>query len=115
VPRPGWRRITVAPNVPPSTTRDEVYVGHANGVRRLTAIERLTTDTATITLTLEDEDLDDNALIPNSPGAASTATLGLTRLAAGRHYIAAIAFLRRTPGTPPIFQIFRKAIEVDRP
>jgi hypothetical protein len=117
-----------------------------HGVRRLTAIERLTADTVTITLTLEDENLDDNALIRIDNGTVNvigtpifqagafkgfqpfpsadpgftgrgvyTATLALARLAAGRHYIEAVAFLRRAPGTPPIFQTFRKVIDVERP
>jgi hypothetical protein len=120
--------------------------GVPNGVRRLTAIERLTANTATITLTLEDENLDDNALIRIDNGTVNvigtpifqagafksfqpfpsadpgftgsgvyTATLDLSQLAEGRHYIEAVAFLRRTPGTPPIFQTFRKVIEVARP
>jgi glycosidase len=116
-----------------------------NGIRRLTPIERITADTATITLTLHDEDLDDNALIrvddgslnvigtsvlPSGafagyqtftnadPGFAGngvySATLDLSQLDEGRHYIQAVVFLRRTPGTPPIFQTFRKVIEIDR-
>jgi Alpha amylase, catalytic domain len=117
-----------------------------NGVRRLTAIERLTADTATITLTLEDEHLDDNALIRIDNGTVNvigtpilqagpfkgfqpftsadpgftgrgvySATVDLAQLAEGRHYIESVAFLRRIPGTPPIFQTFRKVIDVDRP
>jgi hypothetical protein len=43
-----------------------------------------------------------------------SATLDLSRLSEGRHYIEAVVFLRRLPGTPPIYQTFRKVIEVDR-
>jgi alpha-amylase len=116
-----------------------------NGVRRLTSIERITAGSATITLTLKDEDLDDNALIRIDDGRMNVigtpvlqsggfagfqpftsadpgftghgiyrATLDLSRLDEGRHYIEAVAFLRRLPGLPPIFQTFRKVIEVDR-
>lgn len=115
-----------------------------NGLRRLTPIERITAGTATIVLTLRDEDLDDNALIRIDDGridvigtsvmqsgafagfqSFSTADPGFTgrgvysavldvsRLAEGRHYLEAVAFLRRVPGTPPIFQTFRKVIEID--
>jgi hypothetical protein len=114
-----------------------------NGLRRLTAILRTTGNTATITLTLQDEDLDDNALIRvddgkvnviGTPGLRSgefagfqpftnanpgfqgsgvySARLDLSRLAEGRHYFEAIAFLKRLPGLPPIFKAFRKVIEV---
>jgi alpha-amylase len=118
----------------------------SNGVRRLTAIERISVPKATITLTLEDENLDDNALIridngkidvigtpiiqsgafagyqsftnadPGSTGRGIySATLDLSRLEKGRHYIEAVAFLRRPPGTPPIFQTSRKVVEINRP
>lgn len=113
--------------------------------RRLTPIERLTAASATLVLTLEDEDLDDNALVriddgsvnvigtptfnggpfagfqkfnTADPGVTGTgvysATLDLSKLSPGLHYIEAVAFLRRDPGQPPIFESFRKVIEVDR-
>ncbi|HET6676434.1 MAG TPA: alpha-amylase family glycosyl hydrolase [Nitrospiraceae bacterium] len=116
-----------------------------NGIRRVTPIERVTADFATIVLTLKDEDLDDNALIRidngqlnvigtpisqsgafagfqsfsnSDPGvtgqAVYKATLDLSRLDEGRHYIEAVVFLKRSPGLPPIFQTFRKVIEIDR-
>jgi len=116
-----------------------------NGVRRLTPIERITANTATVSLTLFDEDLDDNALIRVDNGKVNvigtptiqsgryagfqpfttvdpgftgkgiySATLDLSRLGEGRHYIEALVFLRRLPGTPPIFETFRKVIEIDR-
>jgi hypothetical protein len=117
----------------------------SNGLRRVTPIERITADSATITLTLKDEDLDDNALIRIDDGAVNVigtpisrsgafvgfqpfshadpgatgqgvykATLDLSRLDEGRHYIEAVAFLKRPPGMPTIFQTFRKVIEIDR-
>jgi hypothetical protein len=117
-----------------------------NGVRRLTAIQRITADTVTITLTLKDENLDDNALIRIDNGVQNiigtpilpsgefagfqtftnadpgftgsgvySATLDLSDLEEGRHYVTAIAFLRRTPGMPPVFQTFRTVIAIDRP
>jgi hypothetical protein len=42
------------------------------------------------------------------------ATLDLTQLDPGLHYIEVIAFLKREPWQPPIFETFRKVIEVDR-
>jgi hypothetical protein len=39
----------------------------------------------------------------------------MSQLDEGRHYITAVAFLRRPPGMPPIFQTFRMVIDVDRP
>ncbi len=102
-------------------------------------------NTATISLILKDENLDDNALIRIDDGKNNvigtpliqsgafagfqpftsadpgftgkgvySATLDLSRLGEGRHYIEARAFLRRLPGTPPIYQTFRKVIEIDR-
>lgn len=111
----------------------------------MTPIERITARSATVVLTLQDEDLDDNALIRVDDGKVDvigtavvqsgalagfqpfrnaepgftgrgvhSATLDLSQLDEGRHYLEAVAFLRRLPGTPPIFQTFRKVIEVDR-
>jgi hypothetical protein len=115
-----------------------------NGIRRLTPIERITAPTATVVLTLQDEDLDDNALIRIDDGTTDvigtsiiqsgefrgfqpfraadpgftghgvySAVVDVSRLSEGRHYVEAIAFLRRVPGMPPIFQTFRKVIQVD--
>jgi alpha-amylase len=117
-----------------------------NGIRRLTPIQRITASSAIVTLTLEDENLDDTALIRIDDGAVDvigtpirrsgdfagfqtftsadpgftgrgvySATLDLSRLSAGRHYIQAIALLRRPQRMPPIFQTFRVVIEIDRP
>jgi len=116
-----------------------------NGLRRLTPIARITANAATIVLTLQDENLDDNALIRIDNGHVNvigtpivqsgvfagfqtfstadpgftgrgvySAVLDLSRLEEGRHYVEGVAFLRRVPGTPPIFQTFRKVIEIDR-
>lgn len=113
--------------------------------RRLNPIERITADSATLTLTLEDDGLDDNALLriddgrldiigtpligvgafqgfqefpdadPGVTGSATySATLDVTRLSNGLHYLEVIAFLKRDPGQPPIFATFRKVIQVDR-
>ena len=132
--------VPVASVTPPEET------SVVNGIRRLTAIKRITANTATITLTLNDDNIDDNALIRIDDGSTNIigtpifpsgefagfqsftnadpgftgngvylATLDLSQLDEGRHYITAVAFLRRTPGTPPIFQTFRTVIEVDRP
>jgi hypothetical protein len=43
-----------------------------------------------------------------------SATLDLSRLDEGRHYIEAVAFLKRPSGMPPIVQTFRKVIEISR-
>lgn len=113
--------------------------------RRLTPVERVTAASATLTLTLEDQGLDDNALLridggtvnivgtqpvpsgefagfqpftESDPGASGVgvyaAALDLAQLDPGLHYIEVIAFLKRDPWQPPIFQTFRKVIEVDR-
>ncbi|MDB5391263.1 MAG: hypothetical protein JWM11_6909 [Planctomycetaceae bacterium] len=117
----------------------------ANGIRRITPIERVTMNSATLTLTLEDENLDDNAIVriddgsvnvigtpifgggefqgfqrfttsdPGTTGAGVyTATLDLSKLNNGLHYLEVLAFLRRDPGQPPVFESFRKVIKVDR-
>jgi alpha-amylase len=116
-----------------------------DGLRRLTPIERITANSATLTLRLQDENLDDRALVrvdggkldvigttivtsgelagfqpfenadPGAGGRGIYSTkLKLSQLAEGRHYIEVLAFLKRPPGTPSIFQTFRKVIEVDR-
>jgi len=116
-----------------------------NGVRRLTPIERITSDSATLELRLEDQGLDDNALVRVDDGSADiigtplfvsgrfkgfqkfnnanpgvtgsgvySATLDLSKLPDGVHYLEVVAFLRRDPGQPPIFETFRKVIEIDR-
>jgi len=116
-----------------------------NGVRRLTPIERIASDSATLQLRLEDEDLDDNALVRVDDGSvdiigtpifvsgqfkgfqrfndadpgvtgsgAYSATLDVSKLPDGLHYLEVVAFLRRDPGQPPIFETFRKVIEIDR-
>ncbi|MGC3966598.1 MAG: hypothetical protein QM775_04275 [Pirellulales bacterium] len=113
--------------------------------RRLTAIDRVDADTVNLTLQLEDEGLDDNALLriddgttnavgtpilqggefkgfqrfssadPGVSGAAKySATVDVTKLAKGIHYIEVVAFLKRDPGMPPVFETFRKTIDVDR-
>jgi hypothetical protein len=115
-----------------------------SAVRRRTPIDRITADSATLTLRLEDDDLDDNALLrvddggvnvigtpilgggsfkgfqrfnmadPGASGAGVyTATLDVAKLSEGLHYLEVIAFLQRDPGQPPIFETFRKVIEVD--
>ena len=97
-----------------------------------------------IVLTLQDENLDDNALIRIDDGQIDvigtsvipsgafagfqpfttadpgftgrgvySAVLDVSWLAEGRHYLEAVVFLRRVPGTPPIHQTFRKVIEID--
>ena len=97
-----------------------------------------------MTLNLEDEDLDDQALMridsgavdvigtdifqsgefrgfqrftSSDPGGAGrgvySATLDLTKLEKGTHFIEAIAFLRREAGEPPAFRILRKVIVVE--
>ena len=38
----------------------------------------------------------------------------VSRLDEGLHYIEAVAFLRREPWQPPIFETFRKVIRVER-
>jgi hypothetical protein len=112
--------------------------------RRLTPIERVTAGTAMLTLTLEDQDLDDNALLRVDGGSMDvvgtrplpggefegfqpfnvadpgftgrgvySATLDISRLDPGLHYIEAVAFLRREPWQPPIFRTFRKVIQVE--
>jgi alpha-amylase len=117
----------------------------ANGVRRITPIEQVTVNTVTLTLTLEDENLDDNALVRIDDGSvnlagtpilgngqfagfqrfstadpgvtgsgAYSATLDVSNLSEGLHYIEAIAFLKRDAWQPPIFETFRKVILVDR-
>ena len=114
-----------------------------NGIRRLTSIEVIGSDKATLTLTLEDEGLDDNAIVRIDDGSANvigteifrggefagfqrfnsadpgvtgkgvySATLDISKLSNGTHYVEAIAFLKRNPGLPPIFQTFRKVISV---
>ena len=116
-----------------------------NGTRRLTPIDRITTDSVMLVLRLEDEDLDDNAIVRVDDGSVNvvgtevfnagefrgfqpfssadpgvngngvySATLDVSQLAEGRHYLEAIAFRRRAPGQPPIFETFRKVILVDR-
>jgi alpha-amylase len=113
--------------------------------RRLTPIERITVDSATLVLTLEDENLDDNALVRVDDGSVNvigtptfnggpfkgfqkfttadpgftgsgvySATLDISKLSNGLHYIEVLAFLRRDPGQPPLFESFRKVIEVNR-
>jgi hypothetical protein len=113
--------------------------------RRLTPIERITANSATLTLTMEDENLDDNALVriddgsvdiigtqvlrggdfqgfqkfrTADPGATGSgvysATLDISKLPNGLHYIEVVAFLKRDPAMPPIFQTFRKVISVER-
>ena len=53
-----------------------------------------------------------------SPGASGngvySATLDVSKLSEGFHYIEAIGFRQRHPGLPPIFESFRKVILVDR-
>lgn len=116
-----------------------------NSIRRLTPIERLNIDSATLSLRLEDENLDDNAIVKIDDGSVNiigtplfgggpfkgyqrftaadpgvtgsgvySATLDISKLAPGLHYIEAVAFLQRDPGQPPIFETFRKVIDVDR-
>jgi hypothetical protein len=116
-----------------------------NGVRRITPIEQVTVNTVTLTLTLEDENLDDNALVRIDDGSVNlagtpilgngqfagfqrfstadpgvtgsgvySATLDVSKLSEGLHYIEAIAFLKRDAWQPPIFETFRKVILVDR-
>jgi hypothetical protein len=116
-----------------------------NGRRRITPIERVTADSVTLKLTLEDENLDDRAFVriddgrsniigtpifgegefkgfqtftDSDPGVTGkgiySAKLDASKLDEGTHYIEAIAFLKRPSGTPPIFQIFRNVILVDR-
>lgn len=118
--------------------------GVPNGMRRITPLERITAPSATLTLTLEDEDLDDQALVridngavdvigtdifgggefrgfqrftSSDPGVSGrgvySATLDLTKLGKGSHFIEAIAFLKRETGAPPAFRIFRKVIVVE--
>lgn len=113
--------------------------------RRITPIERVTASSATLILTLKDEDLDDNALVRIDDGSVNvvgtptfnggpfkgfqkfttadpgftgsgvySATINISKLSNGLHYIEAIAFLKRDPGQPPIFETFRKVIEVNR-
>ena len=114
-----------------------------DGIRRLTSIEEIASSKATLTLTLEDEGLDDNAIVRIDDGSANvigsevfgggefagfqrfnsadpgvtgkgvySATLDISKLSKGTHYIEAIAFLKRNPGLPPVFQTFRKVISV---
>jgi alpha-amylase len=116
-----------------------------NGLRRITPIERLTANNATLTLTLLDEDLDDRAFVridngginvigteifasgefkgfqtftTSDPGATGrgvySATLDLSKLQTGNHYIEVVAFLKREASLPPIFRTFRKVIFVQR-
>jgi Alpha amylase, catalytic domain len=116
-----------------------------NGRRRLTPIERITAGSATLTLTLEDENLDDRAFVrvddgrtnvigtpifgegdfkgfqtftTSDPGFTGqgvySASLDVSKLNEGVHYIEAVAFLRRNPDLPPVFRTFRKVILVDR-
>jgi alpha amylase-like protein len=117
-----------------------------NGVRRITPIDRIIADSVTLTLRLEDDNLDDNAIVriddgrvniigtptfgggefkgfqkftsadPGISGSGKYSTsLDISKLKNGLHYIEALAFLKRDPGQPPIFQTFRKVIDVDRP
>jgi hypothetical protein len=52
---------------------------------------------------------------PGSTGSGVySATLDISKLSNGLHYIEVVAFLRRDPGQPPIFESFRKVIEVNR-
>lgn len=115
-----------------------------NGVRLLTPIDRVVANSATLVLTLQDEGLDDNALLRIDDGsinAVGTPILGggefkgfqrftsadpgvtgsgvysamidATKLTKGFHYIEVVAFLKRDPGEPPVFETFCKVIEVD--
>lgn len=116
-----------------------------NGLRRIMPIERVTADSVTLKLTLEDENLDDRAFVRIDDGRTNiigtpifgeeefkgyqtfsnadpgvtgkgvySAKLDVSKLDNGTHYIEAIAFLKRSSGTPPIFQTFRKVVLVDR-
>ncbi|MBN1477674.1 DUF1939 domain-containing protein, partial [Candidatus Sumerlaeota bacterium] len=102
-----------------------------NGVRRLTPIEVLTGDSATLTLSIESEGLDDNAIVeidasgfsgfdtasPSHGGGTGvySSTIDLTTLSEGIHCIEARAFLQRSPSSlPTIWETFRKVIYVDR-
>jgi hypothetical protein len=116
-----------------------------NGLRRITPMERLTANNATLTLTLLDEDLDDRVFVridngginvigteifasgefkgfqtfnTSDPGATGrgvySATLDLSKLETGNHYIEVVAFLKREASLPPIFRTFRKVIFVQR-
>ncbi len=117
----------------------------ASAKRRITPIERVTASSATLVLTLEDENLDDNALVRIDDGSVNavgtptfnggpfkgfqkfttadpgftgsgvySATIDISKLSNGLHYIEAMAFLKRDPGQPPVFETFRKVIEVKR-
>jgi hypothetical protein len=117
----------------------------ANGRRRITPIERVTADTLTLTLSLEDENLDDRAFVriddgrtniigtpifnegefkgfqtftESDPGVTGqgvySASLDVSKLEEGMHYIEAVAFLQRDPDLPPVFRSFKKVILVER-
>ena len=42
------------------------------------------------------------------------ATVDVSKLSEGSHYIEAIAFVKRDPWQPPIFQTFRNVVLVER-
>jgi polyisoprenoid-binding protein YceI len=54
----------------------------------------------------------------SDPGANGrgvySATLDLSKLETGNHYIEVVAFLKREASLPPIFRTFRKVIFVQR-
>jgi alpha-amylase len=146
-PRKPHGKRTVDPLVlsPVESTSPADPPTEPDGKRRLTAIDRVTADSVNVELTLEDEGLDDNAIVrvdngrvnvigtpifgggefkgyqtftnsdPGTTGSAKySAKLDITKLANGVHYIEVLAFLRRNPGEPPVFETFRKVIAVDR-